>query len=52
LPDEWKEWLRLWPVIELPVTIHYVRAEQARDRAYWDPLRRELEQFRREHRDR
>lgn len=29
-----------------------VRAEQARDRAYWDRLRRELEQFRREHRDR
>jgi hypothetical protein len=41
-----------WPVIELPVTIHYVRAEQARDRAYWTPQRRELEQFRREHRDR
>lgn len=29
-----------------------VRAEQARDRAYWEPLRRELEQFRRDHRDR
>jgi len=29
-----------------------VRAEQARDRDYWQPLRRELEQFRREHRDR
>ena len=29
-----------------------VRVEQARDRAYWDPRRRELEQFRREHRDR
>jgi hypothetical protein len=29
-----------------------VRAEQARDRDYWEPLRRELEQFRREHRDR
>jgi len=27
-----------------------VRAEQARDRDYWEPLRRELEQFRREHR--
>lgn len=27
-----------------------VRAEQARDREYWEPLRRELEQFRREHR--
>jgi hypothetical protein len=26
-----------------------VRAEQARDRDYWEPLRRELEQFRREH---
>ena len=25
-----------------------VRAEQAKDRAYWEPLRRELEQFRRE----
>jgi len=29
-----------------------VRAEQARDRDYWEPLRRELEQYRREHRDR
>lgn len=29
-----------------------VRAEQALDRAYWEPLRRELEQFRREKRDR
>jgi hypothetical protein len=29
-----------------------VRAEQALDRDYWEPLRRELEQFRREHRDR
>jgi len=29
-----------------------VRAEQARDRDYWEPLRREIEQFRREHRDR
>jgi len=29
-----------------------VRTEQARDRDYWEPLRRELEQFRREHRDR
>lgn len=29
-----------------------VRAEQARDRDYWEPLRRELEQFRRDHRDR
>jgi hypothetical protein len=29
-----------------------VRAEQARDRDYWEPLRRELEQFRPEHRDR
>jgi hypothetical protein len=29
-----------------------VRAEQARDRDYWEPLRHELEQFRREHRDR
>ena len=28
-----------------------VRAEQAKDRAYWEPLRRELEQFRRDHRD-
>jgi hypothetical protein len=28
-----------------------VRAEQARDREYWEPLRRELEQYRREHRD-
>ena len=27
-----------------------VRAEQAKDRAYWEPLRRELEQFRREER--
>jgi hypothetical protein len=27
-----------------------VRAEQARDRAYWEPLRRELEAFRREER--
>jgi hypothetical protein len=29
-----------------------VRAEQARDRDYWEPLRRELEQFRREIRNR
>ena len=29
-----------------------VRAEQARDRAYWEPLRRELEAFRREERPR
>jgi hypothetical protein len=29
-----------------------VRAEQARDRDYWEPLRRELEQFRRGHSDR
>ena len=29
-----------------------VRAEQARDRDYWEPLRRELEQFRREIRKR
>ena len=29
-----------------------VRAEQARDRDYWEPLRRELEQFRRDHRSR
>jgi hypothetical protein len=29
-----------------------VRAEQARDRDYWEPLRRELEQFRRGHRER
>ena len=28
-----------------------VRAEQALDRSYWEPLRKELEQFRREHRD-
>ena len=28
-----------------------VRAEQARDREYWEPLRRELERFRLEHRD-
>ena len=28
-----------------------VRAEQAKDRAYWEPLRREMEQFRREERD-
>jgi hypothetical protein len=28
-----------------------VRAEQAKDRAYWEPLRRELEQFRREERN-
>lgn len=28
-----------------------VRAEQARDRNYWEPLRKELEQFRREHRN-
>ncbi len=27
-----------------------VRAEQAKDRAYWEPLRRELEAFRREER--
>lgn len=27
-----------------------MRAEQARDRAYWEPLRKELEQFRREQR--
>ena len=27
-----------------------VRAEQAKDRAYWEPLRKELEQFRREER--
>jgi hypothetical protein len=27
-----------------------VRAEQARDRDYWEPLRRELEEFRRDHR--
>jgi hypothetical protein len=27
-----------------------VRAEQARDRVYWEPLRRELETFRREER--
>jgi hypothetical protein len=27
-----------------------VRAEQARDRAYWEPLRRELEEFRRQER--
>ena len=27
-----------------------VRTEQAKDRAYWEPLRRELEQFRREER--
>jgi len=27
-----------------------VRSEQSRDRVYWEPLRRELEQFRREHR--
>lgn len=27
-----------------------VRAEQTRDREYWEPLRRELEQLRREHR--
>ena len=27
-----------------------VRAEQAKDRAYWEPLRREMEQFRREER--
>lgn len=27
-----------------------VRAEQARDRAYWEPLRREMEQFRKEER--
>jgi hypothetical protein len=29
-----------------------VRAEQARDRDYWEPLRRELEEFRRAHRSR
>ena len=29
-----------------------VRAEQALDRDYWEPLRRELEQLRREHRNR
>jgi len=29
-----------------------VRAEQARDRDYWEALLRELEQYRREHRDR
>jgi len=29
-----------------------VRAEQALDRDYWEPLRRELEQFRRDHRSR
>jgi hypothetical protein len=29
-----------------------VLAEQSRDLAYWEPLRRELEQFRREHRER
>ncbi|MFM7290155.1 MAG: hypothetical protein ACKO6B_02850 [Planctomycetia bacterium] len=29
-----------------------VRAVQARDRDYWEPLRRELEEFRRAHRDR
>lgn len=29
-----------------------VRAEQARDRDYWEPLRRELEEFRRDHRSR
>ena len=29
-----------------------VRAVQSQDRDYWEPLRRELEQFRREHRDR
>jgi hypothetical protein len=28
-----------------------VRAEQALDRSYWEPLRKELEQFRREHRE-
>jgi len=28
-----------------------VRSEQSRDRVYWEPLRRELEQFRREHRE-
>ena len=28
-----------------------VRAEQAKDRAYWEPLRREMEQFRREERE-
>jgi hypothetical protein len=28
-----------------------VRAEQARDRAYWEPLRKEMEQFRKEERD-
>jgi len=28
-----------------------VRVEQALDRVYWEPLRKELEQFRREHRD-
>ena len=28
-----------------------VREEQARDRAYWEPLRQELEVFRREHRN-
>jgi hypothetical protein len=27
-----------------------VRAEQAKDRAYWEPLRREIEIFRREER--
>lgn len=29
-----------------------VRAEQEKDRAYWEPLRRELEQYRRTERDR
>lgn len=28
-----------------------MRAEQAKDRAYWEPLRREMEQFRREERE-
>jgi hypothetical protein len=28
-----------------------VRAEQAKDRASWEPLRRELEQFRRDRRE-
>jgi hypothetical protein len=29
-----------------------VRSEQSRDRVYWEPLRQELERFRREHRQR
>lgn len=60
-PEQLQEQIRIRPLIglaskgahdELRVALDAeVRAEQARDRAYWEPLRKELEQFRREHRE-